>query len=335
MRYLHRAAASLYPAWWRQRYGAEFDALLDDARPGLGGAFDIAKGALFMQITQPVNPLRVLLAATALGLIFAIGFAFAQQREYRATAVLSITGDPQSLPDWLRQLNSMANSVLSRATLTQVLRNHQLYRDLQRQMPLEDVIEVMRENIRVQPLRPFTEGEAPPSFDVSFRHADPATASAVVQTLSEQFVEQSQGLGTVNQTGEASTAPALSILDAARIPETPEGPDWGALLAMGIVGGIFLGVAVTTLIALTAWPVALKGFEPTTATRIMVAMVFTGTVAGIGVGLTELTRLSIGSDILFGTLTGLALGSLIVTVRAFIAHSRGHSSTSPHAPEAA
>jgi hypothetical protein len=38
MRRLLRLAAWLYPPAWRDRYGAEFEALLDDAGPGLAGA---------------------------------------------------------------------------------------------------------------------------------------------------------------------------------------------------------------------------------------------------------------------------------------------------------
>ena len=45
-------AASLYPAWWRARYGPEFAALLEDVKPGAGTFVNIVKGALLMQFDR-------------------------------------------------------------------------------------------------------------------------------------------------------------------------------------------------------------------------------------------------------------------------------------------
>jgi hypothetical protein len=41
----------LYPSTWRKRYGAEFEALLEDATPSAQDAFDVFWGALKMQMT--------------------------------------------------------------------------------------------------------------------------------------------------------------------------------------------------------------------------------------------------------------------------------------------
>ena len=38
MNNLTKFASKLYPRWWHERYGDEFTALLEDARPGLGVA---------------------------------------------------------------------------------------------------------------------------------------------------------------------------------------------------------------------------------------------------------------------------------------------------------
>jgi uncharacterized protein involved in exopolysaccharide biosynthesis len=50
MKRLVRLAVWLYPAWWRQRYGSEFEALLEDVKPGWGGLFDVLNGAVAMQM---------------------------------------------------------------------------------------------------------------------------------------------------------------------------------------------------------------------------------------------------------------------------------------------
>ena len=49
MKRLIRLAAKLYPKPWRERYGAEFDALLDDAGAGGRIAVDVLRGAVSMQ----------------------------------------------------------------------------------------------------------------------------------------------------------------------------------------------------------------------------------------------------------------------------------------------
>ena len=52
MKTLARWVARLYPAAWRARYAVELEALLEDVGPGAGDLWDIARGALFMQMTS-------------------------------------------------------------------------------------------------------------------------------------------------------------------------------------------------------------------------------------------------------------------------------------------
>ena len=51
MKRVIRFIVGLYPARWRRRYGAEFDALLGDITPGWRDFFDVLKGALAMHMT--------------------------------------------------------------------------------------------------------------------------------------------------------------------------------------------------------------------------------------------------------------------------------------------
>jgi hypothetical protein len=43
---LRRTAVRLYPGWWRARYGAELEALLEAEPPGTGDLLDLVRGAL-------------------------------------------------------------------------------------------------------------------------------------------------------------------------------------------------------------------------------------------------------------------------------------------------
>jgi Gram-negative bacterial TonB protein C-terminal len=55
VRTLLRWAARLYPESWRERYGAEFDALLEDVSPSFGDVCDVLGGALRARLTAPTN----------------------------------------------------------------------------------------------------------------------------------------------------------------------------------------------------------------------------------------------------------------------------------------
>ena len=50
MRRLIYFFAKLYPSWWRDRYGAEFTALIEDDAATLRAALNALAGALLMQI---------------------------------------------------------------------------------------------------------------------------------------------------------------------------------------------------------------------------------------------------------------------------------------------
>jgi hypothetical protein len=52
MRTLMRAAAQLYPRRWREQYGREFDALLEDVDPGWREVLNIASGAVIMHLKR-------------------------------------------------------------------------------------------------------------------------------------------------------------------------------------------------------------------------------------------------------------------------------------------
>jgi hypothetical protein len=66
MRSLIRFSAKLYPPRWRSRYGAEFDALLEDERPSARAAIDVLTGALLMQIRTTWKVLAAALVVAAL-----------------------------------------------------------------------------------------------------------------------------------------------------------------------------------------------------------------------------------------------------------------------------
>lgn len=96
MRRWIRIASRLYPSRWRRRYGAEFDALLEDTRPTLKNALDVAWVALEMHMNMlTFSKLAVLCGVT--GAILAAVMAVRMPDKYVSEAVIRVSGDGQSL----------------------------------------------------------------------------------------------------------------------------------------------------------------------------------------------------------------------------------------------
>ncbi|MBI3208833.1 MAG: hypothetical protein HYZ37_08020 [Candidatus Solibacter usitatus] len=116
MKRLLRILVRLYPADWRRRYGLEFEALLEDARPGLGGALDILKGALIMQLTK--NFMIVAAAiVVVLGVLTAMDVGNRVRRGYQFGSQMKVTtvevGSPAAaaglqVGDVLKSVNGVA-----------------------------------------------------------------------------------------------------------------------------------------------------------------------------------------------------------------------------------
>src|ERR1051326_3646878 len=93
-RWIHFAAA-LYPHAWRERYGREFEALLEDSNSGWREFLDVLWGAFEMQLTK--GAYLKMAAATALaGGILSTALSFHLPRLWESSAVLEMKGDRKS-----------------------------------------------------------------------------------------------------------------------------------------------------------------------------------------------------------------------------------------------
>jgi hypothetical protein len=95
-RWIARAAA-LYQRSWREEYGEEFDALLDDVKPRWRVFADVLGEAIRMQMTMGNNWLNLATATAACGAIMATGLSFTVAPQYVSSAVLSVTPQPDPL----------------------------------------------------------------------------------------------------------------------------------------------------------------------------------------------------------------------------------------------
>ena len=237
MKPLLRWAAKLYPPAWRSRYGAELEALIEDAGGGWREFVDICQGAIKMQIVSG-GAWRFAGVCGLAGLLIAGVAVWRAPSEYQSVAVLRMA--PAPAEERIEKLNQAEETILSRRSLATVIQKYDLYPEERKREPLEDIVQTLR-NRRIQ-IRMLTppHSQAPSlAFAIAFNGEDPRKAQAVTSELTAQFVDALKG-----------SAP-LEVLDPASLPQRAFSPDRPAWLAAGLVLGIAAGL---TLLGIRRWP---------------------------------------------------------------------------------
>jgi uncharacterized protein involved in exopolysaccharide biosynthesis len=227
MRRAIRLAMRLYPAAWRKRYAREFEALLEDVRPGGRELWDVVAGGVKMQMMS--WSWRKTAAAFALaGAAVAAVIALRTPNAYVSTAVVRIASSPQAR----RGLVLVQQEVLSRTSLAVIIQRYGLYPEERRSLPLEDIVQSMRNRyIRIAAL---DGGSGETAFSLSFQYPDPAMARQVTRDLTGRFLE-------TNLT--ARNPMRLEVLDSASLPQAPSSPNRLAIIGVGLAAGLSLGLA--------------------------------------------------------------------------------------------
>ena len=221
MRQLIRWTARLYPAVWRERYGEELDALIEDIQPQWEDLLNVLLGAFRMQMTT-WNYVKIVTAAALAGALVAGVFAFRTPERYVSTAVMRIApaghtdSDRQKTLDRLQQIT---NEIVSR-------------RDT-----------ALRKALRIQLLQ--TQGGGAPAFLISYEYPDRLKAQAVVRDLVSSFIQQN--VATQGNRG-SSALETLEVLDPASLPARPLAPNRPIIVTVGLFGGAVLG-----LLAVLVW----------------------------------------------------------------------------------
>jgi uncharacterized protein involved in exopolysaccharide biosynthesis len=248
MRQLIRWTARLYPARWRARYGEELDALVEDIQPQWQDLFNVLLGALRMQMTT-WNYLKIVAAVALAGALVAGVFAFRTPERYVSTAVMRIAPAGQADTDSqgaLDRVVQLQRQILSRRRLAEIITRPalNLYPEDRKKMPLEDVVENMRNKaLRIQSMQ--TQGGGALALRISFEYPDKMKAQAVVRELLKMFLEQNNA--TWKNQGP-SAVKILEILDPPSLPQQPLSPDRPMIVTAGLLGGAVLG-----LLAVLVW----------------------------------------------------------------------------------
>lgn len=304
-------AATFYPRGWREEFGDEFGALLDDVKPSWRVFRNVLGGAIRMQITEGTNWLKLVGAMAVVGAIVAAGLSFTVAPHYVSLVVIGVT--PQADPvrptsaEALHQramanVTAIENVMLSHSDLAAIINDPrlELYAEDRKRMPLNEVIEEMRDNIHIQ-ARPSAGGDmAPIVFSISFSYPDQAKAQETVRVLAGKFAAENVNINRVrNQDYQgfwrdmttfehAKPAPPppvgdiVGVLNSANLPTESVGPNRLVFLAWGLGAGLLLGLlaAVGLRKPRGVWKLAgfaLAGFAVTCAGSFLIPNRFTST----------------------------------------------------------
>ena len=111
---------------------------------------------------------------------------------YRSTTTILVV--PQRVPDsYVRstvtatiddRLRSISEQILSRSRLERIIESHNLYPEMRQKASLEDIVERMRGDIKVDPMKGGT------AFVIAYSSGDAMVARWVTQTLATMFIEE-------------------------------------------------------------------------------------------------------------------------------------------------
>jgi hypothetical protein len=239
-----RFLARLYPSSWRKRYGVEFDALLDDAKPSMRDAFDVFCGALKMQMTT-LGFGRITLACSVAGILVAAGISFALPVHYVSRTVLFVTpgdgltstGEPER-----RLVSNLARDVFSREYLASVIQEHNLYPRERARMSLNDVTDKMKRDITVEALPPVAPGNQDTVyFAVQFAYSDAQLAQQVNEGLIFRLLE-----GHLKSARQLNSSWTFRVYDPPDL--RPAGPNRMQFATAGLLAGLLAGLTLAIVL---------------------------------------------------------------------------------------
>jgi hypothetical protein len=233
LKQLSRLLARLYPARWRERYGDEFEVVIEDARADLRSAIDVLTGAAKMQMKSWAF-WKITLACVAIGVVMMGTIAFAIPSRWTSHATLAVTADPKGMDT----LSRTERLVLSANALYRLILNRNLYAGERAREPMDEVLENMRKHIQLVPaehLSPATYG-----LEIKFEYPDRMLAQRVVGDLAYDFTHVVAGPDVADH--------SIELLQTAILPTEPIYPRRGAMLAGGLGGGLLGGMMLATFV---------------------------------------------------------------------------------------
>ncbi|MEO5923341.1 MAG: hypothetical protein ABIR70_05890 [Bryobacteraceae bacterium] len=137
------------------------------------------------------GPFLVVLVASVVGV-------YLWPDSYQSRAVVSIRPPQISANlikgavqgDMVDRINQLSQQVMSRSELSNMIRNMNLYPRERNSMPTEDVLELMRDKIKISAAPAMVAGRSVPAFEISFTYPNRFDATKVVNNLVSRFLDE-------------------------------------------------------------------------------------------------------------------------------------------------
>ena len=139
-----------------------------------------------------------ILGPTFLGLVVAVVVAFVWPDTYVSEAVIRIV--PPVVPERYipaninmamdQRINSMAQVILSKTSLTNIIQTYNLYPEKRNKLPMEDIVEEMKAAIRVGQVFNIQRGQTMTAFAAAFSYSNRYLAQKVTADLASRFIDE-------------------------------------------------------------------------------------------------------------------------------------------------
>jgi hypothetical protein len=245
MKSMVRIVARLYPASWRARYGAEFDALLEDVAPSTRQAMDVFLGAMSMQLTT-WNFAKIVTVSAVAGLVLASIGAFLMPTQYDSSTPIAIESSPEAAQSVIDNLPGS----LSREELAHISQLYNLYPRERDRESTDQLVTRMQKSIVIQVDHPKPSDfpgmrfSGLSFFTIRFMYSDPTIAQHVEGDIVSLLVSKNL------ETQEASPGGPpvqIHVLDSPTFPLKPSGPGWAMVTAGGTMAGAVCGLGLAAL----------------------------------------------------------------------------------------
>jgi hypothetical protein len=247
MKRVSRFFAKLYPSSWRDRYGVEFDELLEDTKPTGRDAFDVFKGALTMQMTKGTF-LKTLVAFAVAGAILAVATSFAMPVRYQSVGVLKVLAPSETRAIQVtsarnqaiwNEIEELRQEVVKPKSLFEIIQRRNLYTHERSRMPVDDIVALMAKNILV---RPVTSSDPVSRFTIEFNYGDALMAQKVALDLMARFIDHSVRNDTTAEYLSRPRKMRLEPLELASLPLKPMSPNKPWIGTLGLFVGLLTGL---------------------------------------------------------------------------------------------
>jgi len=261
MKRIAKLLARFYPAAWRERYGEEFQGLIEDKKLGASDLLDVFCGGLKMQVTSQ-SFVRIILPCALAGATAGLCTSFIHPTYTSKTLIVQSgltpadDATPANQAAEQAELASVVSAAYERDALASIIRRYDLYPRERAKMAMSDVVAEMRKHILIAPLSPDTRpgrSKGPADryvhggFLVEFAYPDPRVAQQVDADLTGLLMRENLRQSIASK--DKQRLESLNVAEGASLPLKPNGLPRSIDAAIGLLLGLMCGVMLAAVMS--------------------------------------------------------------------------------------